>query len=167
MIIDHITFIGCYSEKECEDVQRPTSSCEGTCVHVVYYTVIDGWGNMVDIPSACVWRGLINIRRYIDLVRHLEVHTTLLACLFLLQFPSSLSSVLSLFDFDPEEIARQLTIIDFRLFAKIKPAELLNQVRSCTVWRKLWQFCVTGWKYFSINFVSLFRKRISDQQMFQ
>ena len=166
MIIDHNTFIGCYSEKECEDVQRPTSSCEGTCVHVVYYTVIDGRGN---IPSACVWRGLINIRRHIQLylVRHLEVHTTLLACLFLLQFPSSLSSVLSLFDFDPEEIARQLTIIDFRLFAKIKPAELLNQVKSCTVWRKLWQFCVTGWKYFSINFVSLFRKRISDEKMFQ
>ena len=71
-----------------------------------------------------------------------EVHSTLFGetfggaynltsmCLFLLQFPSSLSSVLSLFDFDPEEIARQLTIIDFRLFAKIKPAELLNQVRS-------------------------------------
>ena len=39
------------------------------------------------------------------------------------------SPILSVFDFDPEEIARQLTIIDFSLFAKIKPAELLNQVQ--------------------------------------
>ena len=37
--------------------------------------------------------------------------------------------MLSVFDFDPEEIARQLTLIDFSLFAKIKPAELLNQVK--------------------------------------
>ena len=36
MIIDHIIFIGCYSEKECEDVQRPTSSCEGACVLYSY-----------------------------------------------------------------------------------------------------------------------------------
>lgn len=35
--------------------------------------------------------------------------------------------MLSVFDFDPEEIARQLTLIDYSLFAKIKPAELLNQ----------------------------------------
>lgn len=43
------------------------------------------------------------------------------------KFPANPSPVLSIFDFDPEEIARQLTIIDFSLFAKIKPAELLNQ----------------------------------------
>jgi hypothetical protein len=42
-------------------------------------------------------------------------------------YPANPGPVLSVFDFDPEEIARQLTIIDFSLFAKIKPAELLNQ----------------------------------------
>lgn len=49
------------------------------------------------------------------------------------QLPSSSSSVLSIFDFDPEEIARQMTIIDFSLFEKIRPCELLNQV-SAYVW---------------------------------
>ena len=48
-------------------------------------------------------------------------------CLTFFQFPTNPSPVLSVFDFDPEEIARQLTIIDFSLFSKIKPAELLNQ----------------------------------------
>ena len=48
-------------------------------------------------------------------------------CFSFLQFPANPSPVLSVFDFDPEEIARQLTIIDFSLFSKIKPAELLNQ----------------------------------------
>ncbi|XP_019851329.1 PREDICTED: uncharacterized protein LOC100638387 isoform X1 [Amphimedon queenslandica] len=43
------------------------------------------------------------------------------------KFPANPGPVLSVFDFDPEEIARQLTLIDFSLFAKIKPAELLNQ----------------------------------------
>jgi hypothetical protein len=43
------------------------------------------------------------------------------------KFPDTPSSVLSVFDFDPEEIARQMTIIDFSLFAMIKPSELLNQ----------------------------------------
>lgn len=45
-----------------------------------------------------------------------------------LQIPSNPSPLLTIFDFDPEEVARQMTIIDFTLFAKIKPAELLNQV---------------------------------------
>ena len=45
-----------------------------------------------------------------------------------LQFPDTPSAVLSVFDFDPEEIARQMTLIDFSLFARIKPSELLNQV---------------------------------------
>ena len=45
------------------------------------------------------------------------------------KLPVTSSPILSVFDFDPEEIARQLTIIDFSLFAKIKPAELLNQVQ--------------------------------------
>lgn len=49
--------------------------------------------------------------------------------LSLSQFPANPGPVLSVFDFDPEEIARQLTLIDFSLFAKIKPAELLNQVK--------------------------------------
>ena len=53
-------------------------------------------------------------------------------CLLLLfisstQLPLNPSPVLSVFDFDPEEIARQLTLIDCALFSKIKPAELLNQ----------------------------------------
>ena len=43
------------------------------------------------------------------------------------QLPINPSPVLSVFDFDPEEIARQLTLIDYALFSKIKPAELLNQ----------------------------------------
>ena len=50
------------------------------------------------------------------------------ATLFSHQFPDTPSSVLSVFDFDAEEIARQMTIIDFSLFAMIKPSELLNQV---------------------------------------
>ncbi|KAJ3452351.1 ras guanine nucleotide exchange factor i-related [Anaeramoeba flamelloides] len=33
---------------------------------------------------------------------------------------------LTLFDIDEEEIARQISIIDFEIFSKIKPAELLN-----------------------------------------
>ena len=92
-----------------------------------------------------------------------------LACLFLLQFPSSLSSVLSLFDFDPEEIARQLTIIDFRLFAKIKPAELLNQVRCpfLHIVREALTVLCDWEEVFQQQLVSLFRKCISDQQMFQ
>ena len=44
------------------------------------------------------------------------------------QFPPNTTGLLTIFDFDPEEVARQMTIIDFSLFAKIKPAELLNQV---------------------------------------
>ena len=48
----------------------------------------------------------------------------------MLQIPPNSSSVLTLFDFDPEEIARQLTIIDFSLFVKIKPMELMNQVSN-------------------------------------
>ena len=79
---------------------------------------------MVWISSACVIRYIQS-----ETFWRCRRRPYYIACLFLLQFPSSLSSVLSLFDFDPEEIARQLTIIDFRLFAKIKPAELLNQVR--------------------------------------
>ena len=50
-------------------------------------------------------------------------------CTNLFQIPSNPSPLLTIFDFDPEEVARQMTIIDFSLFAKIKPAELLNQVR--------------------------------------
>ena len=48
--------------------------------------------------------------------------------LWFAQIPSNPSALLTIFDFDPEEVARQMTIIDFSLFAKIKPAELLNQV---------------------------------------
>ena len=44
------------------------------------------------------------------------------------QIPSHVTPLLTIFDFDPEEVARQMTIIDFSLFAKIKPSELLNQV---------------------------------------
>ena len=44
------------------------------------------------------------------------------------QIPTNSTSVFTLFDFDPEEIARQLTIIDFSLFVRIKPMELMNQV---------------------------------------
>ena len=47
-----------------------------------------------------------------------------------LQLPAHITSLLTIFDFDPEEVARQMTIIDFSLFDKIKPAELLNQVRK-------------------------------------
>ena len=47
-----------------------------------------------------------------------------------LQSPQRVSSLLTVFDFDPQEIARQLTLIDFSLFTKIKPEDLLNQV--CT-----------------------------------
>ena len=46
-----------------------------------------------------------------------------------IKYPRKTGSVLSLFDFDPEEIARQLTIIDYSLFMKIKPSEWMNQVR--------------------------------------
>jgi hypothetical protein len=46
------------------------------------------------------------------------------------KYPRKMGSVLSLFDFDPEEIARQMTIIDFSLFAKIRPTELMNQAWS-------------------------------------
>ena len=49
-------------------------------------------------------------------------------CCCISQFPDTPSAVLSVFDFDPEEIARQMTIIDFSLFARVKPSELLNQV---------------------------------------
>lgn len=52
---------------------------------------------------------------------HLFLHTPT-------QIPSNPSPLLTIFDFDPEEVARQMTVIDFSLFAKIKPAELLNQV---------------------------------------
>lgn len=54
--------------------------------------------------------------------------------LYLLQIPTNSTSVLTLFDFDPEEVARQLTIIDFSLFVKIKPMELMNQVNSELSW---------------------------------
>eukprot|EP00297_Palpitomonas_bilix_P023714 CAMPEP_0113894482 /NCGR_PEP_ID=MMETSP0780_2-20120614/16752_1 /TAXON_ID=652834 /ORGANISM="Palpitomonas bilix" /LENGTH=629 /DNA_ID=CAMNT_0000885047 /DNA_START=31 /DNA_END=1920 /DNA_ORIENTATION=- /assembly_acc=CAM_ASM_000599 len=37
------------------------------------------------------------------------------------------SSHLSIFDINEEEIARQLTLIDFKIFSSIKPVELLNQ----------------------------------------
>lgn len=46
------------------------------------------------------------------------------------QIPTNSTSVFTLFDFDPEEIARQLTIIDFSLFVKIRPMELMNQVNN-------------------------------------
>ncbi|KAJ3430981.1 guanine nucleotide exchange factor [Anaeramoeba flamelloides] len=36
------------------------------------------------------------------------------------------SKQLTLFDIDPEEIARQMSILDFKDFSKIKPVELLN-----------------------------------------
>ncbi|KAJ3435491.1 ras guanine nucleotide exchange factor i-related [Anaeramoeba flamelloides] len=36
------------------------------------------------------------------------------------------SELLTLFDIDEEEIARQISIIDFDIFSKIRPAELLN-----------------------------------------
>ena len=44
------------------------------------------------------------------------------------KYPRKTGTVLSLFDFDPEEIARQMTVIDFSLFLKIRPTELMNQV---------------------------------------
>ena len=44
------------------------------------------------------------------------------------KYPRKTGTVLSLFDFDPEEIARQMTVTDFALFAKIRPTELMNQV---------------------------------------
>ncbi|KYR00579.1 Ras guanine nucleotide exchange factor [Tieghemostelium lacteum] len=37
------------------------------------------------------------------------------------------SQTLDIFDIDEEEIARQLTLIDFEIFSSIKPTELLNQ----------------------------------------
>ncbi|KAJ5076989.1 ras guanine nucleotide exchange factor i-related [Anaeramoeba ignava] len=37
------------------------------------------------------------------------------------------SPTLSIFDVDEEEIARQMTLIDFQLYTKIEPTELLNQ----------------------------------------
>ena len=52
---------------------------------------------------------------------------------FNVQFPSNSTGLLTIFDFDPEEVARQLTLIDFSLFAKIKPAELLNQVSGIDI----------------------------------
>nr|WEL12724.1 ras guanine nucleotide exchange factor K-like [Halisarca dujardinii] len=43
------------------------------------------------------------------------------------KYPRKTGTLLSLFDFDPEEIARQMTVIDFSLFTKIRPTELMNQ----------------------------------------
>jgi len=37
------------------------------------------------------------------------------------------SPTLSLYSVDPEEVARQLALMDFEVFASIKPSELLNQ----------------------------------------
>ncbi|GAM22694.1 hypothetical protein SAMD00019534_058690 [Acytostelium subglobosum LB1] len=37
------------------------------------------------------------------------------------------STSLTIFDVDEEEVARQLTLIDFEIFSSIKPSELLNQ----------------------------------------
>lgn len=43
------------------------------------------------------------------------------------QLPPNLSPNATLFDHGPPEIARQLTMLDFALFTKIKPIELVNQ----------------------------------------
>ena len=45
----------------------------------------------------------------------------------LFQLPPNLSPNATLFDHGPAEIARQLTMLDFKLFEKIKPLELVNQ----------------------------------------
>ncbi|KAL5267719.1 hypothetical protein ACHWQZ_G004681 [Mnemiopsis leidyi] len=44
-----------------------------------------------------------------------------------LKLPPNLSPNATLFDHGPPEIARQLTMLDFALFTKIKPIELVNQ----------------------------------------
>eukprot|EP00118_Oscarella_pearsei_P003292 m.13785 g.13785 ORF g.13785 m.13785 type:complete len:1275 (+) comp25228_c0_seq1:253-4077(+) len=44
-----------------------------------------------------------------------------------LRLPAHVSHVMSLFNFHAEEIARQITLIDFKMFSAIKPSELLNQ----------------------------------------
>ena len=44
-----------------------------------------------------------------------------------LKLPPNLPASATLFDHGPPEIARQLTLLDFELFAKIKPLELVNQ----------------------------------------
>lgn len=44
-----------------------------------------------------------------------------------IKVPKNMNENLTITDFDPEEIARQMTLIDFKIFASIKPAELLNQ----------------------------------------
>jgi hypothetical protein len=44
-----------------------------------------------------------------------------------LRLPERVGNVISLFDFHPEEIARQMTLVDFKMFSAIKPSELLNQ----------------------------------------
>ena len=60
------------------------------------------------------------------------------------KYPRKTGTVLSLFDFDPEEIARQMTVTDFSLFVKIRPTELMNQVCVCGVWC-VWCVCVCVW----------------------
>lgn len=45
-----------------------------------------------------------------------------------MQIPKNIfSPTLSLDDIDEEEIARQITIIDYNLYEKIKPSELLSK----------------------------------------
>jgi hypothetical protein len=38
---------------------------------------------------------------------------------------------MSIFDFDEEEVARQLTLREFLLYREIKSSELLDQVSDC------------------------------------
>ncbi len=42
--------------------------------------------------------------------------------------PVDMNQPLTVFDFPSEEVARQMTLFDFSIFAKIKPSEFLNKV---------------------------------------
>ena len=46
------------------------------------------------------------------------------------KLPKNMSTKLSLFDFDAEEIARQMTLIDFQIFAQIKVTLLSSYLIS-------------------------------------